>query len=161
MRQIQRKGPTPRGEDRPHVGGNESGEREGVLDAVGGGLRPYAVSILEHDGAPVAVTEQCLDVGGERVEDRVGEAWIVGVGIGCLGRRVPARDVSAQGIVSSRLVGDDVELNAPSEKTRDDVGRIADESDRPRAVRIEVRGERLVVLCDEVDPAVAQPAFCT
>ena len=54
------------------------------------------------------------------------------------------------------LVGDDVELDSVGEESRDDLGRVADERDRGRALGIEMRGERLVVARDEVDPAVRQ-----
>ena len=95
---------------------------------------------------------------GERAEDRRTEARVVGVRAGGLRRREPARHVRPQRVVRRRLVGDDVELDTVVEKPGDNVGRVAQERDRARPVRIQVRGERVVVFRDDVHPAVTQAA---
>ena len=143
-------------EDRPDVRRDEARDRAGLLDPVRGGLGTHAVSVLEDDRAPLAVAEQRLDVRRERVEDGVAEARVVGSASRRLRGRVAARDVAPQRVVGGGLVGDDVELDAVGEEARDDVGRVPDERDHARAVRVEMGGERLVVAGDELDPAVAQ-----
>ena len=50
-----------------------------------------------------------------------------------------------------RLVGDDVERHAFGEEAGDDVRRVSDERDSTGAMRIEMRGERLLVACNELE----------
>jgi len=61
--------------------------------------------------------------------------------------------------VRGRLVGDDVEVHAVGEESREGIGGVSDECDRSRAVRVEVRRQRLFVAGDEVDPAIAKTAL--
>src|SRR5262249_47833240 len=56
-------------EDRPHVGVDEPRDRACTVDTRLDGTSPQAVSVLEHDRAPVTELEQGLDVRRDRPAD--------------------------------------------------------------------------------------------
>ena len=143
-------------EDRAHVLGDEAGDLRRAGQALRRGLRADPVSVLEDDRAALLEAEQRGDVRGERVVDRALEGRVLRVCRARLVRREAEGHVAAERIVRRRLVGYDVELDPVGEQARDDLRRVADERDRGRAIGIEMRGERVVVAGDEVDPAVRQ-----
>ena len=116
-------------------------------------------SVLEDNGAAVAVPKHRLHVGRERIEDGASEQRVVCV---CVGRFLGGETsghVAANGVVGSRLVGDDVELDLVLEKSWQHIGCVADKGHRAGSAWVEVGGERLVVSGHDVNPAVAKSAL--
>ena len=158
VRQIQRKGPTPRA----RIGRTYSATKPGIAIA---SARPCAAacarrpfpyskttaprSLKPSSASTCAVSES---------KTALLEGRVLGVGRARLLGREAAGHVAAQRVVRGGLVGDDVELDSVGEEARDDVGRVADERDRRGPLRVEVGGKRFVVARDEVDPPVGVAA---
>ena len=119
-------------EQRPDVGGHETGEIEGTLVAAELRLAADRVAVVEDLGAGVGEPHHRLDVRGHRRPGPVGE--LLG-----LGRRVvvpfleadPDRQVGER-VVRAGLIGDHVGLDAAAQQLRQHLGGVADHRDGQR-----------------------------
>ncbi len=130
-------------EERTDVGRHEARELEGPVVAALAGLVADRVAVVEDLGAGVLELDHGLDVLGHRGAGPVGE--VLGLLLGVLGP-VLERDALgqvAERVVRRRLVGDDVDLDAATQQLGEDLGRVADDPDRPAAT-LALGGERLL-----------------
>src|SRR5437016_2410063 len=126
-------GALPLAEQRPDVLRDEAGDLERVGDPGVARLAADVVAVVEGDRAlPLQVEHRshvCRD-------GRNGAAQVLrGIAPTQLGRlrhREPRRDVPVQGIVSRRLVGEDVGGEAAARQLRHHLGAVANQTDRQR-----------------------------
>ena len=137
--------PDPAAEERPHVGGDEAGEVEGVGDALVESFLANVVAVIECRHTHRLVSEHGFDVARHGLLRGVRDSRRI-----ALAHFLPLRDapacgaIAVGGIVRACLVGKRVRANAALQHLGQDLGGIAEQSDAGRLSRGADDLERLV-----------------
>jgi hypothetical protein len=124
-------------EERTDEGGHETREVECVLDARVTGVLADVVAVVEHGGAALLECQHRPNVRGDRLEGAAGIGpWVALAQLARFRKTDPGRHVSAQRVVRTRLVGDDVGLAVPAHQLGLDLRCVADERNGARLARV-------------------------